>query len=63
MQFTETKGSWLRGEEKWMARATSSLPVPDSPVMSTVARLGPARSTRASMSRMARLRPMIWCLP
>ena len=35
---------WLRGEEKWMARATSSLPVPDSPVMST------ERSTRPTFS-------------
>ena len=39
-QFTATKGMAERGESSWMARATSSLPVPDSPVTSTVALVG-----------------------
>ena len=32
----ETNGSALRGEQAWIARATSSLPVPLSPVTMTV---------------------------
>ena len=39
-QFTATKGMAARGESSWMARATSSLPVPDSPVRSTVVLVG-----------------------
>ena len=35
-QFTATKGPWLRGPSSWIARATSSLPVPLSPRISTV---------------------------
>ena len=46
-----------------LARATSSLPVPDSPEMRTVARLGAARSTIASTVRMAWLRPTILWTP
>ena len=38
-QLMATKGLSLRGLLKWMARATSSLPVPDSPVSRTLARL------------------------
>ncbi len=34
---TATNGPFARVERKWTARATSSLPVPDSPVISTVA--------------------------
>ena len=34
----------MRGLEKWTARATSSLPTPLSPRISTVARLGAARA-------------------
>ena len=34
--FTVMKGPRLRLELPWMARATSSLPVPDSPMSSTV---------------------------
>ena len=34
-QLTEMKGASLRGLWLWIARATNSLPVPDSPVMST----------------------------
>ena len=39
-QFTATQGPWLRWLQACRARATSSLPVPDSPVMSTGAMLG-----------------------
>ena len=38
-----------------MALATSSLPVPDSPVMSTVERVGAARATISSTRCMAKL--------
>ena len=47
-QLTATKGAPRRLPCSWMARATSSLPVPVSPVTSTVASL----STR---------RPMVFC--
>ena len=43
-QLTCTSAPFLRGDWRWMARATSSLPVPLSPVMSTVAGVGAARS-------------------
>ena len=36
-QFTGTNGPPARGELSWIARASSSLPVPDSPSRSTVA--------------------------
>ena len=36
-QFTATKGRSRRVPCRWIARAISSLPVPDSPVMRTVA--------------------------
>src|SRR6185436_6733031 len=35
-QFSATNGRVLRGDAAWMNRATTSLPVPDSPEMSTV---------------------------
>ena len=35
-QLRATKGPSCRAERWWMARATTSLPTPDSPVMSTV---------------------------
>ena len=35
-QFRATNGPSLRGEPRWMKRATTSLPVPDSPVSRTV---------------------------
>jgi len=38
VQFTGTKGSAASGELKWIALAMSSLPVPVSPRMSTLAR-------------------------
>jgi hypothetical protein len=34
-QLIATNGPWLRGLSEWMARATNSLPVPLSAVMST----------------------------
>ncbi len=49
-QFTATKGLEARGLFLWMARATSSLPVPVSPVIRTVAPVG---ATRAINSRTA----------
>ncbi len=42
-----------------MARDTSSLPVPVSPVMSTVLRLGAERSTISRTRRIPALLPMI----
>src|SRR5215831_11732356 len=36
-QFTLMKGPRARGDRRWMARASSSLPVPVSPVIKTVA--------------------------
>ena len=39
-QFTSTNGLLARGDSRWIARATSSLPVPFSPVMSTRASVG-----------------------
>ena len=44
-----------RGEPKCSARAIRSLPTPDSPTSSTVARVGATRSTVASTSRIAGL--------
>ena len=44
-QFTGTKGPAARAEDWWMARATSSLPVPDSPVTITGAMLRETLST------------------
>ena len=46
-QFTGTKGRSARGLRAWMARATSSLPVPDSPRMVTAAEEGATRSIRS----------------
>ena len=45
VQFTGTKAAPARGECVWMARATSSLPVPDSPCTSTVAVEAATRAT------------------
>jgi len=52
-QLTGTKGCWLRVDSAWMARATSSFPVPDSPCTNTVALLGATREMRAVSSRIA----------
>jgi hypothetical protein len=43
-QLTATKRFAARGERSWIARATSSLPVPVSPRTSTVASVGATRS-------------------
>ena len=54
----------LRGELKWIARATSSLPVPDSPVISTVLLVGAIVSISWNTASIASLRPMMfenWC--
>src|SRR5437879_3338736 len=47
-QLTVTKGCDDRADPLWMARATSSFPVPVSPVMRTVESVGATRDTRAS---------------
>ena len=43
-QLTATKGPLFLGDNSWRLRATSSLPVPLSPEMSTGAEVGAARS-------------------
>jgi len=58
-QLTAMNERAFRGEWPWMARATSSLPVPLSPVRSTVEWTGATRCRRSRTSRMARVRPMI----
>ena len=47
-QLTSTKSSSARVESRWIARATSSFPVPFSPVISTRASVGDTLSTRSS---------------
>ena len=49
-QLMATKGLRLRGLRSWMVRATSSLPVPLSPVMRTEAVLGATSSMRWKIS-------------
>ncbi len=62
-QLTLTKGFSARVLLPWMARATSSLPVPDSPVISTVALVGAARATASWTSPRAGEEPIIRLLP
>ena len=45
-QLIATNGFSARGLLRWMARATSSLPVPLSPVISTVESVGATRAMR-----------------
>ena len=52
-QLSARKGKSRRGELKWIARATSSLPTPLSPKMSTVARSGATRRIRSRTARIA----------
>jgi hypothetical protein len=52
-QLTGMKGRSARGLRAWMARATSSLPVPDSPRMVTAADEGATRSMRSIRSFIA----------
>src|SRR5215470_11080319 len=54
-QFTATKGPLARGLASWMKRAISSLPVPVSPWMSTVASVPATRRARASAVSMCGL--------
>ena len=56
-QFTGTKGRVARLEFTWMARAISSLPVPLSPVISTVTSVGATRTSLVSSSRIGADRP------
>jgi hypothetical protein len=58
-QFTLTRGRSRRGLRSWMARATSSLPVPVSPRISTVDGVGATVSTRESTFASAGLLPTI----
>ena len=52
-QLTGTNGRPARGDESWIARATSSLPVPDSPRISTVLSWCATWSISVSTARMA----------
>ena len=58
-QLTLTKGRVARGLLRWIARATSSLPVPDSPVTSTEARVGAARPIASCTDRIGGEEPTI----
>jgi hypothetical protein len=57
-QFTVTSLAARRRLRSWIARATSSLPVPLSPVISTEASVSATRSTRSNTSRIAALSPI-----
>ncbi len=57
-QFIFSSGPLARLLARWMARATSSLPVPRSPVMKTVAVAFAARPICSRRSTMERLSPM-----
>jgi hypothetical protein len=46
--FTAMNGLCRRGESAWRPLATNSLPVPDSPVTSTVDATGAICTTRSS---------------
>ena len=56
-QFTATKGPTARSLASWIARATSSLPVPVSPKIVTVARVGAARPAWSSARQSTGLDP------
>ena len=58
-QFTAMNGLPRRGERSWMARATSSFPVPDSPSINTVAVTGAICSILTSTSWTAGDSPMM----
>jgi hypothetical protein len=51
-QLTATKGPPLRGERRWISRATTSFPVPVSPVTSTEMSVEATFSMRRKTSRM-----------
>ena len=58
-QLTFTNGMSCCALRKWIARATSSLPVPVSPVMSTVLFDWAMRSAWSTTARIGRLVPTI----
>ena len=58
--LTGTKGLSRRGELAWIALAISSLPVPLSPWISTVERLGATWATRSKTRSMASLLPTMF---
>jgi hypothetical protein len=58
VQLIGTNGAWPRAPVKWIVRATTSLPVPLSPVMSTFERLLEIFRIRAKISCMAGLAPI-----
>ena len=58
-QLTATNGRSRRSELKWIARATSSLPVPDSPPTSTVLLVLATISIVENTACIASLRPMM----
>ncbi len=58
-QLTPIKGRAARLERRWIARATSSLPVPVSPKMSTVESASATLSTAASTLRNGSEEPTI----
>ena len=60
-QLTSMNGPCRRGLAAWMARATSSLPLPFSPVISTRAAVGPTLSIRARTPCSAGLEPTMAC--
>ena len=56
-QLSFSSGPFTRGDISWIARATSSLPVPRSPVTSTFALLFAARAICSSSRLIAPLSP------
>ena len=58
-QLTATKGPLLRALRLWRALATSSLPVPLSPVTSTVVSVSATRATSSHVAVIAGLLPRI----
>ena len=58
-QFKLTIGVPWRWLAAWIARATSSLPVPLSPVMSTVSDVGPTCRIRVRKACITGLEPII----
>ena len=59
-QFTDTNGLSRRCPLKWMARATSSLPVPVSPVIMAVAGLSAIFRMVSKTSTICGLLPMMF---
>ena len=59
LQLIATNGLWRRGLALWIARASSSLPVPLSPVISTRASVPATMCACARRSSMTALRVMI----